>query len=323
MVPRLRKKVPGILRLPRDFRCFRMRIGSGVMPELPDILAYIAALEPRVVGRRLEKAALASPFLLRTFDPPLSAVVGKRVTGLRRLGKRIVFEMEDNLYIVFHLMIAGRLHWRPRGTRPAGKTALAAFEFEGGTLLLTEASSKKRASLHVVRGEAALAEFERGGLEVLSADLASFREALTRENHTVKRALTDPRLFSGIGNAYSDEILHAARLSPLKLTRSLADDEVMRLYESTQATLRVWIERVKRDAGEGFPEKVTAFREGMAVHGKFRLPCPVCGTPVQRIVYADNECNYCARCQTGGRLLADRAMSRLLREDWPRTIDEL
>ena len=293
------------------------------MPELPDILAYIAALEPRVVGRRLEKAALASPFLLRTFDPPLSAVVGKRVTGLRRLGKRIVFEMEDNLYIVFHLMIAGRLHWRPRGTRPAGKTALAAFEFEGGTLLLTEASSKKRASLHVVRGEAALAEFERGGLEVLSADLASFREALTRENHTVKRALTDPRLFSGIGNAYSDEILHAARLSPVKWTSRLTEEEIERLHRATRDTLAKWSQRFVGDAARAFPEKVTAFRPGMAVHGRYGKPCPDCGSPVQRIVYAENESNYCATCQTGGKLLADRALSQLLKGDWPKTLEEL
>lgn len=295
------------------------------VPELPDVVVYAEALTATVVDHTLERLHIQSPFVLRSVTPPIQSVVGREVRGIRRVGKRIVLTFDTDLFLVIHLMIAGRLRWRARGEKLGlgSKIVLASFEFAHGTLWLTEAGSKKRASMQLVQGEPALGALDPGGVEPLQITGDEFREALTRENHTVKRALTDPRLFSGIGNAYSDEILHAARLSPLKLTRSLADDEVMRLYESTQATLRVWIERVKRDAKGGFPEKVTAFRDEMAVHGRFRLPCPVCGTPVQRIVYADNECNYCARCQTGGRLLADRAMSRLLREDWPRTIDEL
>jgi len=300
-----------------------MRIGFFIMPELPDILAYIAALEPRVVGRRLDRVRLASPFLLRTFDPPVQAVEGGRVTGLRRLGKRIAFQLDNNIYIVLHLMISGRLHWRGAGLKLAGKRNLAAFDFENGTLLLTEASSKKRASLHLVRGESGLADFDRGGLEVGEADLPSFRAALILENHTVKRALTDPRLFSGIGNAYSDEILHAARLSPAKWTSRLTEEEIEALYRATRETLGKWSRRFVADAAKAFPEKVTAFREGMAVHGRYGKPCPACGSPVQRIVYAENESNYCATCQTGGRLLADRALSQLLKGDWPKTLDEL
>jgi len=295
------------------------------VPELPDVVVYAEALTATVVDHTLERLHIQSPFVLRSVTPPIQSVVGLEVRGVRRVGKRIVLTFETDLFLVIHLMIAGRLRWRTRGEKLGlgSKIVLASFEFAHGTLWLTEAGSKKRASMQLVQGEPALGALDPGGIEPLQITGDEFREALTRENHTVKRALTDPRLFSGIGNAYSDEILHAARLSPLKLTRSLADDEVMRLYESTQATLRLWIERLKRDAKGGFPEKVTAFRDEMAVHGRFRLPCPVCETPVQRIVYADNECNYCARCQTGGRLLADRAMSRLLREDWPRTIDEL
>jgi formamidopyrimidine-DNA glycosylase len=295
----------------------------GSLPEYPDITVYLEHLERRVMGERLEGIRITSPFLLRSVDPPLAEAEGKQVLGLRRLGKRIVFALETDLFLVLHLMIAGRLRWRPRGTKPPGKIALAAFDFASGTLLLTEASSKKRASLHVVRGEAALRAHDPGGLEVLGADLETFRAALTRESHTLKRALTDPRLFSGIGNAYSDEILHRARLSPVKLTRQLDDAETRRLFEATLTTLVEWTERLRRDAGERFPENVTAFREGMAVHGRYRQPCPICGAPVQRITYAENETNYCARCQTGGRLLADRSLSRLMKEDWPRTLEEM
>jgi len=293
------------------------------VPELPDIAAYLTALEPRVVGQPLLGVRIASPFLLRTFDPPITAAEGKTVRGLSRLGKRIVLELEDDLFLVLHLMIAGRLHWKAAGTRIAGRTSLAAFDFPNGTLLLTEAGSKKRASLHSVRGEAALAEHARGGLEVLDADLPRFRAALTRENHTLKRGLTDPRLFSGIGNAYSDEILHRAKLSPAKLTSRLTEDEISRLYGATRAVLGEWTDRLTAQARTAFPEKVTAFREGMAVHGRFGKPCQVCGTKVQRIVYAANESNYCPTCQTGGKLLADRALSRLLKRDWPKTLEEL
>lgn len=293
------------------------------MPELPDVVVYIEALEPRVLGRRLERVRLGHPFLVRTPDPPITAVEGRQVLALRRMGKRIAFAFDDELFVVLHLMVAGRLRWRERGVAIPGKAGLAAFDFESGTLLLTEAGSKRQASLHVVRGEAALAEHDRGGLEVLEADLPSFAERLMAENHTLKRALTDPTIFSGIGNAYSDEILHAAKLSPMKLTSSLRDEEVRRLYEATQHTLRAWIERLREEAKDGFPEKVTAFRDEMAVHGKYGKPCPACGTPVQRIVYAHNESNYCAKCQTEGRLLSDRALSRLLRDDWPRTIEDL
>jgi formamidopyrimidine-DNA glycosylase len=293
------------------------------VPELPDIVAYLAALESRIVDRKLEAFRVASPFLLRTVDPPLKEAEGKRVRGVRRIGKRIVLELEDELFLVLHLMVSGRLHWKTRGAKVGGKIGLAAFDFENGTLLLTEASSKKRASLSLARGEKALAEFDRGGIEPLESDRTLFREALTRESHTVKRALTDPRLFSGIGNAYSDEILHRARLSPAKLTRKMTEEEIDRLYRATRETLEMWSARFVADAQKAFPEKVTAFREGMAVHGRYGKPCPDCGAPVQRIVYAENESNYCATCQTGGKLLADRALSQLLRGDWPKTLEEL
>lgn len=293
------------------------------MPELPDVTVYIEALNERVRGQVLEQVRLASPFVLRSVAPPLSAVSGKRIREVRRLGKRIVFALEEELFLVIHLMISGRLHWKEKGAKIPGRLGLAAFDFGSGTLTFTEASSKKRASLHVTQGEASLAEFDRGGLEVMDATLEQFREALFRENHTLKRSLTDPRLFSGIGNAYSDELLHRARLSPMKLTQKLTDEEVAALYDATRATMRDWTERLRADAGDEFPEKVTAFRDDMAVHGKYRKPCPDCGTLVQRIVYAENEANYCPRCQTGGRLLADRALSKLLKDDWPKTVDEL
>lgn len=293
------------------------------MPELPDILIYIESIERRVAGRCLEKVRIFNPFLLRTFDPPILSLEGKIVRGLRRLGKRIVFEFDDDLFLILHLMIAGRLHWKKRGAKPPGKMGLACFDFPNGTLVLTEAGSKRRASLHVVRGEAALAGHQPGGLEVLDADLQSFRHALQRENHTLKRALTDPHLFSGIGNSYSDEILHRARMSPLLLTTRMNEEEISRLYEATQSTLRDWLNRLREETGDGFPKNVTAFREGMAVHGRYRQPCPDCGTEVQRIRYADNETNYCPRCQTGGKVLADRALSKLLKGDWPKSIEEL
>jgi formamidopyrimidine-DNA glycosylase len=293
------------------------------MPELPDIALYLHALEPRIVGRRVEGVRLASPFLLRSTTPPIDMVRGRSVVGLHRLGKRIVFEMEGELFLVFHLMIAGRFRWKPPHAPIPGKVGLLALDFEHGALVLTEAGSKRQASLHVVGGRAALAEHDPGGLEVLEADLATFERALRRDNHTLKRALTDPHLFSGIGNAYSDEILHEAKLSPFKQTQLLTVDEVRRLFEATRTTLTEWTRRLQEDTGDGFPEKVTAFRPGMAVHGRYGQPCPRCGARVQRIVYASNEANYCATCQTGGRLLADRSLSRLLREDWPRTLDEL
>jgi formamidopyrimidine-DNA glycosylase len=295
------------------------------MPELPDVIAYLDALERFVVGHPLERLTLRSPFVLRSVDPPIDSVNGKIVRGVRRVGKRLVVVFDSDLFLVIHLMIAGRLRWRAPGQKPGlgPKLILAAFEFDHGTLFFTEASSKKRASIQLVSGEAALAALDPGGLEPLDTTLDRFREALTRESHTLKRSLTDPHLFSGIGNAYSDEILHAARLSPLKLTRSLKDDEIERLYGAIGATLRTWIDRLREESKDSFPEKVTAFRDEMAVHGRFKQPCPVCGSPVQRIAYADNECNYCARCQTGGRLLADRSLSRLLKGDWPRSIDEL
>ena len=293
------------------------------MPELPDILAYLEALTPRVVGQPIERARALSPFVVRTVEPQFSEVEGKRVRALDRLGKRIVFALDDGLYLVVHLMIAGRLRWRGRDGKLFGRITLAAFDFPTGTLALTEAGTKRRASIHVVRGEPALEQLRRGGLNVLEITEGEFAERLRSESHTLKRALTDPRLFDGIGNAYSDEILHRARLSPLQLTRKLDDDGVHRLYSSVQETLREWMDRLAAEARGGFPEKVTAFREGMAVHGRFKQPCPVCGAPVQRIRYANNETNYCARCQTDGRLLADRAMSRLLKEDWPRTLEEL
>ena len=292
------------------------------MPELPDVCVYLEALERKVVGQRLERVRIANPFVLRSYDPPLDAVFGRVVSGTRRIGKRIVLELGDGLFMVIHLMIAGRLRWRTAGQKSTAGT-LAAFDFTNGTLFFTEAGSKRRASLTVVRGEAALVALDPGGIETLSASFDEFREALTRESHTLKRALTDPRLFSGIGNAYSDEILHAARLSPLKLSRALSEEEARRLYEATRTTLASWTDILRAEAGEGFPEKVTAFREGMVVHGRFRKPCPVCEAPVQRIVYAENECNYCARCQTGGKLLADRSLSRLLKDDWPKSIDDV
>jgi formamidopyrimidine-DNA glycosylase len=293
------------------------------MPELPDVTVYVEHIAARTLGQELRGVRLKTPFLVRTFAPPLSSAFGKKVTGVRRLGKRIVIGLEGDVFLVLHLMIAGRLKWKPAGAPIPGKVGLASFDFPNGALLLTEASTRKRASLHVVAGEEALRDFQRGGIEVEGASLDVFREALVRENHTVKRALTDPRLFSGIGNAYSDEILHAARLSPVKRTTKLTDEEVERLYQATRRTLELWTNTLREEAKAGFPEKVTAFREGMAVHGKYGKPCPVCGAPVQRIVYADNETNYCARCQTGGKLLADRALSRLLHEDWPRTLEEL
>jgi formamidopyrimidine-DNA glycosylase len=293
------------------------------MPELPDVTVYIEALEKRITGRALEAVRIASPSLLKTARPPIRSTEGRQVVRLRRIGKRIAVGLEGDLWLVLHLMIAGRLHWRERGAKLARKVAHAGFDFPDGTLVLTEFGPKKRASLHVVEGEAGLAAHDSGGLEVLDADLAAFREALLEENHTLKRALTDPRQLSGIGNAYSDEILHAARLSPLAMSHALTPDEVERLYHATQATLAEWIDRLRADMGEGFPEKVTAFRPDMAVHGKYQKPCPVCGTPIQRIRYADNETNYCPRCQTEGRILADRAFSRLLGKDFPRTIDEL
>ena len=292
------------------------------MPELPDIVVYLDALAPRILGLRLERTRVTSPFLLRTADPALASVHGKTVTGLRRLGKRIVWEMEDQVFLVFHLMIAGRFKWRKRGAKPPGKIGLATFDFPDGTLLLTEASKKHRASLHLVRGAAGLAAHNPGGLDVLAADLPAFRAALQSESHTLKRALTDPRLFDGIGNAYSDEILHAAKLSPFQLTGRLNDEETSRLHLATQRTLLGWIERLRLETGSEFPEKVTAFRDGMAVHGRYKQPCPVCGSPVQRIRYAENEANYCATCQTDGRVLADRALSRLLKADWPRSLEE-
>ena len=293
------------------------------MPELPDVTVYIETLRTRILDQEIRDARALNPFVLRTVDPPLSAAVGKRVRTISRLGKRIVIGVDDALYIVIHLMIAGRLRWREGGKTIGGKLAQAAFEFERGTLYLTEAGSKRRASIHVVQGADALEQFDRGGLEVLDADLADFASRLRGENHTLKRSLTDPRLFSGIGNSYSDEILHRAKLSQLLLTSRITDEQIVVLFEATKATLIDWTNRLREDVGDGFPEKVTAFREGMAVHGRYKLPCPVCGSPVQRIRYADNETNYCARCQTNGRLLADRAMSRLLKQDWPKSIDEV
>ena len=293
------------------------------MPELPDITVYIETLRERILGEEIRAARALNPFVLRTVTPPLGTVVGRRVRTISRLGKRIVIGVDDGLYIVIHLMIAGRLRWREGGKTIGGKLAQAAFEFDRGTLYLTEAGSKRRASIHVVEGAGALAQFDRGGLEVLDADLAEFAARLRSENHTLKRSLTDPRLFSGIGNSYSDEILHRAKMSPLLLTSKLTDEQIATLFDATKATLIDWTKRLRDEAGKTFPEKVTAFREGMAVHGRYKLPCPVCGSPVQRIRYADNETNYCARCQTNGRLLADRAMSRLLKQDWPRSIDEV
>jgi formamidopyrimidine-DNA glycosylase len=293
------------------------------VPELPDVAVYIEALERRLAGQPIQRVRLLSPFVLRTAVPPISSAEGKRILGIRRIGKRIVLALEGELFLVFHLMIAGRLRWLSPGAKPPGRITLAVLEFQDSALAFTEADTKRRVSLHLVQGAAALAAFDAGGLEVFDADLPAFAHRLKSENHTLKRALTDPRLFSGIGNAYSDEILHRAKLSPIAMTSALSQEQIARLYEATHATLVEWIERLRREAGEGFPEKVTAFREGMAVHGKYGKPCPVCGAPVQRIVYAENETNYCARCQTGGRVLADRALSRLLHKSWPRNIDEM
>lgn len=293
------------------------------MPELPDITVYIEAIEQRTVGHTLEKVRVASPFLVRSVDPPVTDAEGRRVTGVRRIGKRIALGFEGDLWIVIHLMIAGRFRWLPAGAKIPGKLGLAVFDFDNGSLILTEAGSTRRASLYTVRGEAALNEIDRGGLEPLECSRDEFAERLVSENHTLKRALTDPTLFSGIGNAYSDEILHRARLSPLKLTSRISAEEITRLFRATRETLLDWIDRLRADAGKDFPAKVTAFREGMAVHGRYGEPCPVCSTPVQRIRYASNETNYCPHCQTDDRLLADRALSRLLKQDWPRSIDEL
>jgi formamidopyrimidine-DNA glycosylase len=293
------------------------------MPELPDIAAYLSALETRVLGKRLLTVRVQSAFLLRTAQPPLSSAEGRTVVALRRIGKRIAFGLEGDLWLVLHLMIAGRLHWRAAGAKLAGRNALAAFDFEDGSLVLTEAGSKRRASLYVLQGEAALDGIDPGGIDVMASDLAAFRAALTAENRTLKRALTDPRILSGIGNAYSDEILHAAQLSPIAMTSRLDDAEWERLLTATQATLQLWIDRLRSEAQTGFPEKVTAFRKDMAAHGKYGEPCPRCGDKVLRIRYADNETNYCARCQTGGKVLADRSLSRLLGKDWPKTLDEL
>jgi formamidopyrimidine-DNA glycosylase len=293
------------------------------MPELPDIAAYISALEPRVAGRPLEHVRLASPFLLRTAQPPLASAEGRTVRELRRVGKRIAIGLENDLWLAVHLMIAGRLHWKAPGVKLSGRQSLAAFDFPNGSLVLTEAGTKHRASLHVVSGEEGLRSLDAGGIDVFSSDIDSFRAALTAENHTLKRALTDPRLLSGIGNAYSDEILHAARLSPITLTHKLTPDEWERLFAATKDTLNLWIQRLRVEAETGFPEKVTAFRKDMAVHGRYGQPCPRCGDKVLRIRYADKETNYCARCQTGGKVLADRSLSRLLGSDWPRTLEEL
>ena len=295
------------------------------MPELPDVVVYLEALNSHVVGRRLERVKLLSPFVLRSVDPPIASLHGETVRGVRRVGKRIVLEFDGDVFLVIHLMIAGRLRWRAPGQKPGvgPRMLLATFEFAHGSLLFTEASSQKRASMQLVRGHDALRALDPGGIEPLDATREQFHDALTRESHTLKRTLTDPHLFSGIGNAYSDEILHAAQLSPMSLSRSLTDAEFLRLFEATRATLTAWVQRLRDDVAGGFPEKVTAFHDEMAVHGRYRKPCPICGSPVQRIVYAANECNYCAKCQTGGKLLADRSLSRLLKDDWPKSIDEL
>ena len=293
------------------------------MPEFPDVTVYIEALSERVLNQPIHRIRIGSPFIVRSFDPPISAAEGKTVLALRRLGKRIVFELGDGLFLIVHLMIAGRFHWKLRGAKIARRYGQAAFDFPNGTLLLTEAGTKKRASIYLVCGEAALRDHDPGGLEVLDASMDSFREALTRENHTLKRTLTDPHIFSGIGNAYSDEILHRAGLSPIRMTQRMTESEIETLFRAVRESLKEWVERLHKERGSGFPEKVTAFRPDMAVHGKYGKPCPVCGSPVQRIVHAENETNYCANCQTGGKLLADRSLSRLLKEDWPRSLEEL
>jgi formamidopyrimidine-DNA glycosylase len=293
------------------------------VPELPDVELYLHALRPRIVGQRLNRVRVASPFLLRTVDPPLQAAEGRVVRDVSRLGKRVVWHLDDDVFVVIHLMIAGRFRWKPPGAPIPGKVGLAAFEFENGTLLFTEAGAKRRASMHLARGRAGLAALDPGGIDVLTSSVEAFGAALTRENHTLKRALTDPRLLSGIGNAYSDEILHAARLSPMQLTNRLDREAIARLHATAIAVLTRWRDALIAETGDAFPEKVTAFREGMAAHGRFGKPCPVCGTPIQRIRYAANEANYCPTCQTGGKLLADRSLSRLLREDWPRSLEEM
>jgi formamidopyrimidine-DNA glycosylase len=301
----------------------RRRPRREIMPELPDVTVYIEALSERVVQQPVQRVRISSPFIVRSFEPPITAATGKLVSGLRRLGKRIVFELEDELFLIVHLMIAGRLHWKPKGAKIARQYGQAAFDFPHGTLLLTEAGTKKRASIHLVRGSAALDEHNPGGLEIFEATLEQFRENLTRENHTLKRALTDPRCFSGIGNAYSDEILHRAGLSPIRMTQRMSDAEIEVLFKATRESMNEWVERLRKERGADFPERVTAFRPDMAVHGKYGKPCPVCASPVQRIVYAENETNYCPTCQTGGKLLADRSLSRLLKEDWPRSLEQL
>jgi formamidopyrimidine-DNA glycosylase len=292
------------------------------VPELPDIVVYVESLETRVLARLLQQIRLLNPFLLRTATPPIASAEGRRVTGVRRMGKRIVISLDGDFHLVIHLMVAGRLKWLPAGAKPPGKSALAVFEFDTGSLAFTEAGTKRRASLHFVAGITAVEALHAGGIDVLDLDPEAFAQRLRAENHTLKRALTDPHIFSGIGNAYSDEILHRAQLSPIAMTEKLSDNEVARLFDAARGTLADWTDRLRKEAGNGFPEKVTAFREGMAVHGRYGQPCPVCGSPVQRIVYAENETNYCARCQTGGKILADRALSRLLKKSWPRSIDE-
>ncbi len=293
------------------------------MPEYPDLTVYLQSLETRVKGHTLERVRLGSPFVLRSVEPPLSSVNGKKLVGLSRIGKRLVFALEQQLFLVIHLMIAGRLQWKARGAKLPGRMGLAAFDFDSGTLIFTEVSTQKRASLHVVQGEHALKAFDRGGLEIFAIHLDQFAERLRSENHTLKRALTDPRLFSAIGNAYSDEILHRAKLSPVKLTKAMTGEEIARLFDAIRTSLTEWTARLKAEVGDDWPEKVTAFRPEMAVHGRYKQPCPTCGSPVQRIVHAANETNYCATCQTGGKLLADRSLSRLLKEDWPKTLEEL
>jgi formamidopyrimidine-DNA glycosylase len=306
-----------------DLRPSILDLKTSAMPELPDVTVYIEALGERVLDQIIQRIRIGSPFVVRTFDPPIKEVERKKILALRRIGKRIVIELEDDLFLIFHLMIAGRLHWKPKGAKIARKYGQAAIDFPNGTLLLTEAGTKKRVSIHLVRGEAALQEYDPGGLEIFDMTLEQFTAALTRENHTLKRSLTDPHLFSGIGNAYSDEILHRAKLSPIRLTKQMTAIEIERLYHAVRESMAEWIERLRKERGSVFPGRVTAFRPDMAVHGKYGKPCPVCGSPVQRIVHAENETNYCPTCQTGGKLLADRSLSRLLKQDWPRSLEEL
>ena len=306
-----------------DLRPSILDLKTSAMPELPDVTVYIEALGERVLDQIIQRIRIGSPFVVRTFDPPIKEVERKKILALRRIGKRIVIELEDDLFLIFHLMIAGRLHWKPKGAKIARKYGQAAIDFPNGTLLLTEAGTKKRVSIHLVRGEAALQEYDPGGLEIFDMTLEQFTAALTRENHTLKRSLTDPHLFSGIGNAYSDEILHRAKLSPIRLTKQMTAIEIERLYHAVRESMAEWIERLRKERGSVFPGRVTAFRPDMAVHGKYDKPCPVCGSPVQRIVHAENETNYCPTCQTGGKLLADRSLSRLLKQDWPRSLEEL